>query len=153
MRKLITVHLQALLIQIPIRIVHGLHSRFQFSVFSSQYINFNYLNNSQFSCLKKKYFILSMCITISSAQNPGLAWRAFCLYFPDHSLRTTQRTTWDLALTTPRFFQIFEYVYGIAILKDGLSFHLLSGLTVRNARGSRRLNRGSVQFALYLKCS
>ena len=39
LRKLITVHLQALLIQLPIRIVHGGHSRFQFSVFSSQYIN------------------------------------------------------------------------------------------------------------------
>ena len=58
MRKLITVHLQALLIQIPIRIVHGLHSRFQFSVFSSQYINFNYLNNSQFSCFLSSYTTL-----------------------------------------------------------------------------------------------
>ena len=65
MRKLITVHLQAMPIQISLRIVHGLHYKKNDDWQPSMRRNyrtklglgydeakFNYLNNSQFSCFK-----------------------------------------------------------------------------------------------------
>ena len=68
MRKLITVHLQALPIQISLRIVHGVHYKKNDDWQPSMRRNyrtklglgydeakFNYLNNSQFSCF---YFIV-----------------------------------------------------------------------------------------------
>ena len=65
MRKLITVHLQAMPIQIPLRIVHGIHLKkndWQSSMrrnyrtklgLGYDEAKFNYLNNSQFSCFYK----------------------------------------------------------------------------------------------------
>ena len=67
MRKLITVHMQAMSIQISLRIAHGVHYKknddWQPSMRRNYRIKlglgydeakFNYLNNSQFSCFKKR---------------------------------------------------------------------------------------------------